>query len=231
MTENSSTIIGHLKSYCNAESSFAVAYFYFDFNDIEKQNVDNCLSSIIAQLCGDVTKLPEELTALYERCSGSAKVAKSDLREIFYLFAIHNELKKVFIVFDALDECLDNEKRKSRTELLELIMEITNLSQSNMHLLVTSRPEYDIKERLTSLVTHSAISIQGSELKSDISLHINSELSTDPKLRKWPDEMKKEIKQALLIKADGMYANIADIILQTLTISLGFAGCSVSLTH
>ena len=230
MTEDSSAIIEHLKAYCDAKSGFVVAYFYFDFNNVECQKVENCISSIIAQLCSVVTKIPEILATQYEKCGGRAKIEKHDLMKSLRLWATHDELKEIFLVFDALDECVDNERRKLRKELLEVITEISDYSPSNMHLLVTSRPEYDIKEKLTPLAKSSAIAIQGSVVKSDIELHINSELLVDAKLRKWPDETKEAIKQALLLRADGMYVNVSST-RRTLTVSSGFVGSTVSLIH
>jgi hypothetical protein len=38
----------------------------------------------------------------------------------------------------------------------------------------------------------------------EIKLHISSQLSTDPKLKKWPDEIKEEIESALISGANGM---------------------------
>jgi hypothetical protein len=106
---NSSTIIEHLKMYCDSKLGLAIAYFYFDFNDIKKQNVVNCVSSLIAQLCSQVVDLPDKLKELYKRCNnGSQKPAMHDLRGALALFAVTKELNDVFIILDALDECPKN---------------------------------------------------------------------------------------------------------------------------
>src|SRR5438270_5950845 len=57
----SSTVIEHMKAYSSSKPKHAVSYFYFDFNDTEKQNATNCASSLIAQLCSQVPDLPEKL--------------------------------------------------------------------------------------------------------------------------------------------------------------------------
>jgi hypothetical protein len=111
------------------------------------------------------------------------------------------DLEDVFIVIDALDECA---KGGEREELLALIEEIHAWSLLNIHLLVTSRPEPDIKAVLMPLVESQAISIQGSQVASDINLHIRDQLSADPKLKRWPSEVKAEIEKALEAGAKGM---------------------------
>jgi hypothetical protein len=110
-------------------------------------------------------------------------------------------LEDVFILVDALDECPRN---TGREELLDLIRDIKSWSLSNLHLLVTSRREPDIKEAIMPLLTSLEISIQGPGVESDIKLHITSQLATDPKLKKWSSDFKIEIENTLLAGANGM---------------------------
>lgn len=111
------------------------------------------------------------------------------------------ELDHVFVVIDALDECPKNEGRE---QLLVVITDIHSRSLDNLHVMVTSRREPDIEEALLPLLKTPAISLQGSQVDLDIRLHISSQLSTDPKLKKWPDETKAEIESALTSGANGM---------------------------
>jgi hypothetical protein len=203
LTLSSSTIIEHIKGYCDPEPTFAVAYFYFDFNDTEKQSPTSCVSSWIAQLCSQVEKLPQKLKDSY-KTYGHQEASLHHLKEILAQFAVTEELHDIFIVADALDECPRNREGNLRAELLELITEINSWSPSNIHLLITSRPEQDIKEILTSLPTTRMISLHGSQVASDIKLHISSQLSTDPKLRTWPREEKAHIEKVLTMGANGM---------------------------
>src|SRR5205814_995726 len=116
-----------MMAYCNSKPNLVVAYFYFDFNNTEKQNAANCVSSLIAQICAHVVDLPEKLKKLYKRCNdGKHKAALSDLKVVLELFAIMEEVD-VFIVADALDECPKNAEKlrgEPREELLDLIAEI-----------------------------------------------------------------------------------------------------------
>jgi ankyrin repeat domain-containing protein 50 len=196
----SSTIIEHMKEHCDLKSGFALAYFYFDFNDTEKQEVSTFVSSLIAQLCNQVVDIPEQLEDLYKRCNnGRQKATMRELKTI--LSRMMKDLEDVFIVVDALDECPKNGERE---ELLEFITEIRAWSSSNMHILATSRLEPDIKETLTPLLTSQAISIQGFQVESDIKVHVASQLAIDPRLKKWSSDIKTEIEKTLTAGANGM---------------------------
>jgi ankyrin repeat domain-containing protein 50 len=195
----SSTIIEHMKEHCK-KPGIALAYFYFDFNDPEKQKISNLVSCLLAQLCNKLDDLPDQLKVLYKGCSeGQHRASVHDLKVILPL--VVKDIEDVFIVIDGLDECA---KIGERGELLTLVEEIHAWSLSKLHLLVTSRPEPDIKSLLAPLVESQAISIQGSQVDSDINLHIRSQLSTDPKLKKWPNDVKVEIENALTARANGM---------------------------
>jgi ankyrin repeat domain-containing protein 50 len=188
-----------MKEHCK-KPGIALAYFYFDFNDPEKQKTSNLVSSLLAQLCNKLDDLPEQLKMLYKDCiKGQQRAATDKLNAMLSL--VVKDLEDVFIVIDALDECA---KIGERGELLTLIKDIHAWSLSKVHLLLTSRPEPDIKAVLMPLVGSQAIPIQGSEVDSDINLHIRSQLLTDPKLKKWPNEVRKEIENALTARASGM---------------------------
>jgi hypothetical protein len=193
-----------LKTFCNSNSRCALEYFYFDFNDAEKQKPTNCISSLIAQLCNQVTDLPGRIEDIHrEYNNGGQKPAMHDLKMVLMLFAETKQLDDVFIVIDALDECPKNGD-EPRRELLELVLEIAGWPALNVHLLAASRPEPDIEEALRPLLKIEPISIQGSQVASDIKLHITSQLARDSRLRKWPDEIKEEIESALTTGANGM---------------------------
>jgi ankyrin repeat domain-containing protein 50 len=160
---------------------------------------------LIAQLCSKTTNLPERLEDLYEECKdGTHKADIPSLIAVLRLLAVADELHDLFIVVDALDECPKDEGKERRNELLDLITEIKSWPTSNIHLLVTSRREPDIKEKLAPLLTAPAISLEGSEVGEDIEKHVKNQLATDPKLKGWSDDLKAHIERTLVEKANGM---------------------------
>ena len=193
-----------MEAYCSSTSGLAMAYFYFDFSNIEKQNATNCLSSLIAQLCSQIVDLPKKLTTLYEKSNGGRHGPDMpNLREVLKLFAAAEELRDIFIVVDALDECPDNEK-ELRKELLDAITEVNSWSPSNLHLLVTSRQTPDIKAKLRTLPAASAISIDGAEVEADIKKHVENELAIDRKLNGWSGRSQSTHREHPYKRANGM---------------------------
>ena len=64
----SSTIVEDVICHCELDNELAVLYFYFDFNDVEKQRDENLLRSLVSQLCIRSSAVPEVLESLYMSC-------------------------------------------------------------------------------------------------------------------------------------------------------------------
>ncbi|KAF3480029.1 ankyrin repeat protein [Arthroderma uncinatum] len=184
----SSSVIEHLREEYDSHNDVLVSYFYFDFGSPAKQSTTNCLRYILSRLVTKTPVVPAELRDLYvKKCNfGSDTPALSDLIDILKLFAESSDVNDTFIAIDALDECpVDN-----RQELLDFLRTVSSWASSNLHILLTSRPEADIKEELSSIPAVTSIATQ---------------LSSDPKLRKLPLKMKSEIQRKLIADADGMF--------------------------
>ena len=97
------------------------------------------------------------------------------------------------IVIDALDECADIET---------LLPALVTLSQSDVRLLVTSRPDQTIVDHFTGLQSLSFENVS-KEVAADIALHVRRELDSHSRLRSAIPEMKKEIDAKLTKKAEG----------------------------
>ena len=100
-------------------------------------------------------------------------------------------------MLDALDECTDREN------LLEFVEAFMDWRIVNLNVLVTSRKENDIASSLEPLLT-AQLCIQSALVDVDIQVHILERLSNDPKSRKWPIEVQKEIEDVLSRGANGM---------------------------
>lgn len=105
--------------------------------------------------------------------------------------------KDAYIIIDALDECADRE------ELIQVIEEMNGWKFRNLHLLVTSRKERDISDSFDTL-NPKEVGIQSALVDADLKIYIQDKLTTDPKLRKWPAEVRDEIQQALEAGSNGM---------------------------
>jgi hypothetical protein len=98
----------------------------------------------------------------------------------------------VYIVLDALDECSEREK------LLRSITAIVDAKLSNVHLLLTSRPEVP---QNTDLVRRAvSVSLEGC-VDQDIESYVAEILSKEVG---WIRERKDEINKGLLDRGNGM---------------------------
>jgi hypothetical protein len=194
----SSTIVQDVILHCKSDQAVAVAYFYFDFNDSEKQRYENLIRSLIVQLSTQSEKTPESLDALFVRSQDGQQQPKMDALTLT-LQHILGGFQQAFIILDALDEC----KGKEREELLGLLKNLIDWKVEGLHVLATSRRERDIEETLAPLATDQ-ICIQSALVNADIHVHICERLQNDPKL-KWPKNVQEEIEKTLMDGAHGMY--------------------------
>jgi hypothetical protein len=108
-----------------------VAYIYCNYKEPD-QTAINLVGAIVRQLVQQRSELSEQITDL--RRSHSTKQTRPSLDE--YSRCLQSEISrfpKVFIVIDALDECI--ESNGTRRVLLDEFQKL----QSHVHLLVTSR--------------------------------------------------------------------------------------------
>jgi hypothetical protein len=191
-----STIIEDVLKDRASDPGAAVVYFYFDFHDNEKRKVENLVRSLIVQLSTQSAKTPESLEALFSSSLDGSKQPKvEDLIQTFQ--QILENFQNVFIIVDALDECGD------RDGLLMLLENIFNWQLEQLHILATSRRERDIEDSFESFVT-AQVSIQSERVNPDIRIYISERLKKDLRLRKWPMDVKTEIEETLMARADGM---------------------------
>ena len=81
----------------------AVAYFYFDFNDTDKQDHSRLLRSIVAQIFAQYPETPEALLRVYRaRCHGQEQPRNVTLLSTFR--GMLKQLGECYVILDALDE-------------------------------------------------------------------------------------------------------------------------------
>ncbi|KAI9789761.1 MAG: hypothetical protein M1816_005800 [Peltula sp. TS41687] len=173
-----------------------LAYFYFDFNDREKQQVATLLRSIVMQLCTGRDSIPISVMAMYEQCKG---MQQPDDRKLVANFpSLIEGLEHAYIVIDALDECIE------RRHLLDLLSQIVEHKSENLHILLTSREESDIGAILNTLIT-CRVCLRGTKVDEDIRLYVRNKLDKDHNLRCWSETVKGEIEDVLVEGAGGMF--------------------------
>ncbi|KAL3424929.1 ankyrin repeat protein [Phlyctema vagabunda] len=168
----SSTIIEEVLKYCRGFSSHRVAYFYFSFGERKKKMPLIMIQSILAQLVKQMPRIPQEVYTFYDNYKDSKALPAASLKKVLCL--VLELQKETFIIIDALDECpIDQD---SRNELCSILAEINNWKLPNIHTMVTSRADQDIKEALTSIDMLPSISVRNKAVDADIQRYIRAEL-------------------------------------------------------
>jgi hypothetical protein len=203
-----STIIENVFHNCRLDSTpaadskpiAAVAYFYFDFNDVEKQSHEKMVRPLVTQLSTQSKGMPQELESIFSPCMGGRRQPTADAL-LTTLRQMIQEFNEIFLVLDALDECA---KRASHLRTIQAIVE---WKLEKLHILVTSRGETDVEDLLDTLVNdQEKICIQSAIVNDDICAYIHERLQTDLELKRWQKHPKvlKEIETTLMSKAGGM---------------------------
>lgn len=196
----SSTVIAEVLQECIVDSKMAVAYFYFDFNDLEKQKSDNMMRSLITQLSAQSTKRLKELESLFSSCNNGERQPDAQ-RLPSVLEEIIEVSDKTYIIIDALDECSNTQ------ELQENIEEIQRWGLPQLHMLLTSRRLMDIEEMIDPLTdAEDRICIQSALVDVDIKTYVHEKLQNDRRFKRWRSKphVQEEVKRELMKKADGM---------------------------
>ena len=183
-----------------------MAYYYFDFRDVKKQDCYGLLSSLISQLSAESDSCYNVLSQLYSTNNrGTRKPSLSALKNCMTDMLSLQGQGPVYIIVDALDECPDfSGTPSSREKILEVIEELVELKLPNIHLCVASRPEIDIRMVLEPL-TYLKVSLHDEiGQKEDIVRYIKSVIYSDRNMRKWKEEDKRLVVDVLSDKADGM---------------------------
>ncbi|KAL8655533.1 MAG: hypothetical protein Q9226_003010 [Calogaya cf. arnoldii] len=197
----SSIIIEDLSKQCEAHSSNALAYFYFETSGGSEKHDIAALRSLVAQFSKQSEEGMTKLKDLYHSCDkGRQQPTNNEL--LSCLKAMVQSFTATYVLLDALDEC------KNRPELLQLIQNVNRWQLENLHILVMSRREADISEVLEMLAEHEKIiELDPSSNNNDINFYIQDRLSNGLGLKRWrkrPD-IQARIKVQLLEEGDGMY--------------------------
>jgi hypothetical protein len=196
----SSTVVEHLLQYCHDNTNIVTAYFYFDFNDTQKQDPELMLRSLLCQLLQRSVVIPKGVDALFSSCeNGQRKPSSHALLQVTKEAA--QEFTQVYVILDALDECTQ------RSELMDMLETVAGWQLDNLHLLMTSRKERDIERSLEEYIREEdTVCLQRDVVDKDIQRYIQQRLRVDKGLAKWNRDavVRQEIEDALMGGARGM---------------------------
>jgi len=184
----------------------SMAYFYFDFRDVDKQRLHDLLPSLLIQLSARSDPCHDILSQLYSAHDhGEKQPSDRTMVECLKKMLTVEVQGPTYIIMDALDECpITSTIPSPREEVLEFVDELVGLHLSNLHICVTSRPESDIQAFLEPLTSHSVSLHDESGQQHDIADYVSCFVHSDRRMRRWRTEDKNLVIKTLSEKADGM---------------------------
>ena len=185
-----------------------MAYFYFDFRDINKQHWRDLVSSLLTQLSSRSDLRCDILSRLFTNHVYGAEQPSDDaltqcLKEMLTLPDQH----PTYLIIDALDECPNILGISTpRERVLRLLEELVDLHIPNLHICVTSRPEFDIRDVLEPLTSRRVSLHDQVGQKRDIEDYVRSVVysNSEPIMRRWRKEDKELVIEILCERAEGM---------------------------
>ena len=113
----------------------------------------------------------------------------------------------IYLIIDALDESTNASGISSPREMvLQLLKELLDLSLQNLHICVTSRPEFDIRNILEPLTSLRVSLHDETGQQQDIADYVRSVVYSDSQqiMKRWRNEDKELVIKTLSERADGM---------------------------
>jgi hypothetical protein len=189
-----------------------LAYFFFDFKDVAKQDNRALLSSLVIQLSTQSKLCFGKLSEMYsEHGGGSRQPSEDTLLKCLKDMLTTSTHAPIYLVVDAVDECPNISKAigapLARQEVLDVIKEVVELRLPNLHVCITSRPEVDIQDSIKQLACIKVSLHEQDGQKNDIAAYVRYEVYSNKHraMKTWSGELKEQIIETLSSKADGMY--------------------------
>ena len=186
----------------------SMAYFYFDFRDLNKQHWRDLVPSLLTQLSAQSGPCCDVLSCLHSDHGNGAQQPNDDaLKQCLIEMLTVRGQGPTYLIMDALDECPDiSEVPSPRNRVLQLLEELADLQIPNVRICVTSRPEFDIRDFLEPLTSRRVSLHDQSGQKQDIADYVRSVVYSNSEriMRRWRKEDKEMVIETLSERADGM---------------------------
>ena len=182
-----------------------MVYYYFDFRDVDKQNRQGLLSSLLIQLAAESNPCYEILSRLHTAHTRGVRkptdVALMDcLKEM-----LEQHRQATYIVIDAIDECPNTSGFPTpREKVLEFLEGLIDLQLPHLRICIASRAEVDIRNILEPLTSLRVSLHEESGQRQDILDYVTKVVRTDKQMRKWREEDKLLVIKILPEISNGM---------------------------
>lgn len=179
----------------------SIIYFFFDFNDVAKQSVEDMIRSLTFQLIAKLEEVPQIVRKLYSTHQSATSLSAlppfKDWQDI--LIFLLRSTKASFIFIDALDECAEAESNLLQETLQKLFKE----TGPHVKWLLTCRPS----QRSISILQDIGFahrSMDAGVIDNDIERYLSTRLKKDPSLASFGPLARGLIVSQIKSKSSGM---------------------------
>ncbi|KAF5847672.1 hypothetical protein GGP41_008948 [Bipolaris sorokiniana] len=178
----------------HADSQIGLAHLFFDYRRQDQQSLEILLSGLLKQLVSQHLLLPKQVedcfTIHQQEYSGRARAIMLTLEAVIASFS------RVFIVLDAVDECLA--PAQHCTDLLCAIQELQK--RHKLQLLATSRLIPEVTERFTAA---SVLQIQANS--QDVRKYLTEQIHRLPGFVRKDVQLQNEVVSNIVEAVQGMF--------------------------
>ena len=186
-----SIVINHLEENFS-DPEIGIAYIYYSYKELD-QSVLRLSRSVLQQLAWRRPTLSQRILEIYEK--HSVRGSEPTLEEVTTCIKAESQLfRRNFVVIDALDECVEEERSRLFRDGLDAIL--------NCSFLVTSRELPSIAEDLGYFYKLNILATS-----NDVETYIMDKCQTNSKLKKHISEdptLKTEILNTIMRNFGGM---------------------------
>ncbi|KAH8826470.1 hypothetical protein DL96DRAFT_1681524 [Flagelloscypha sp. PMI_526] len=199
MGKGKTVIMSHLIQ-TMIDNGSVTAYYYFEFTNASTLTEEALLRSLLSQLS---PLDPSFVRALYHKHRRGALDPQLSTLQDNLLELAERSLQPFYIVVDALDE-LPPPQRK---DLFVILKRMCQRDTPNMHVIIASRDEMDIKTALERAV-HYQVDVSDGEVRHDIAVFVDQELGVE-KWKNWPPSEIERMRAVLNERAAGQFRMVA----------------------
>ncbi|PCD24438.1 hypothetical protein FGRA07_11098 [Fusarium graminearum] len=190
-----SIVVDSLNSKFDNDSEIGIAYIYCNFRRQHEQKIGDLLASVLKQLTQCRSSLPDSVKSLYDW--HKTKRTQPSVDEILGLLqsvvAMH---LRVFIIIDALDECLASDGCRTR-----FLSELFNLQiRHGTNIFATSRFIPEIMDRF-----QTSLSIEIRASPDDVARYLEGHIEQLPSFVQHDRQLQEEITTGISEAVDGMF--------------------------
>ncbi|KAL8922168.1 MAG: hypothetical protein Q9208_005363 [Pyrenodesmia sp. 3 TL-2023] len=186
--------VDHLWKHVQTQD-IGVAYIYCNYKTQTDQSAAKLAATILQQLVQERPFLAEPVANLYDRHAD--RKMRPSLEEILSaLQVVVSNHTKVYVVVDALDECMDHDG--SRSQLLSMLRKLQ--STGRLRVMITSR---FIPEVVQQFSFSPMLEVRASD--SDVKRFIEGQTHRLPRCVQRDNELQETIQERISTAVDGMF--------------------------